>query len=200
MSPVLSEMLESSSFWWTFVLVCAAPYTMILVAILFESRFPGAGANRLPLWRGQSKAYLPGALGLAFMVTTCLYLRSKIEFNVTLSVLLGLASIGLGVVVFYVMRKLMNSQESRKRSWRSPSKVWHDFVAFFLFTAALFYVCIPVWSAALIIEPQWQLPCLLGIGVAAVFWGGGMLYDRLFPERLDATRRHPDQWEWFWRH
>lgn len=64
---------------WQFVGVwlglSTIPYAMFLVAYVFESRLPGIGPDRIPVWRYQSRAFLPGDFGLTLFVTSglCLF-------------------------------------------------------------------------------------------------------------------------------
>lgn len=144
--------------------------------VMFARRGRFTRVREVPVWRGQSRAFLPGDFGLIFMLVSCIPYRGELGLPGWLELAGLLVSLLTGVFAFKLARKVFYTQEDYKESWNSPTKLWHDFVMYILFCALLVYVCLPVW-AGLIWHPEWRLVALVGFLVALVLWVGGMVAD-----------------------
>jgi len=196
MTEELFSVLTNTHFWWTFVVVSAVPYALFVVAYIGESRRPGNNPDDVPVWRDQSRAFLPGDFGLALMFTCCLQYRGDVTARWAVSTWLGLSALCIGIATFLFARLfLYTTANYSKAAWNSPSKRYHDFVMYLLFGAAAIYVCIPVYFAS-----QWQssvLVKLLGLFGLAV-WVVGNIYDFTHSETPNR-RQHPHEYQPIWR-
>jgi len=192
----LVSLLTSVAFWLTFVGISAVPYAMYLVAYVFGSRRPGDGPNNVPVWKDQSRAYMPGDFGLALMVAVCLQYRGDVPAGWATSGWFVLVSIFFGLSVFLFARRfLYTPKDYTKEAWNSPSKLWHDFVMFLLFSVAASYVCLPVYFAT-----DWTT--LVLVKVLSFFglslWVVGNVYDFTHDETPNK-RQHADTYQPIWR-
>ena len=184
------------SFWLTFLVISAIPYGMYLVAYLFESRRPGNGPNDIPIWKGQSRAFLPGDFGLALFVTAWLQYRPGLLTTDLQRVGVSFVSTIIAVLVYTLARKYgYKESDYTPEAWRSPTKVYHDAVMFGGFTLVAAFICLPVlfladWSTA-------GLVLWLGLFGLAV-WGLGNLYDFTHSETPN-DRQHPSVWKPIWK-
>jgi len=192
----LCDMLTHISFWLTLVGVSAIPYAMYLVAYLGESRKPGRGPNDVPVWRDQSRAFMPGDFGLALMVTCCLQLRNRLAADWATSLWFKGLVLLIAVGIFLVARTYLYTPEDYSRAaWNSPSKRYHDFVMFLLFCSVALYVCLPVYIAVGW-WPYWSVHLLGLFGFS--LWLTGNVYDFTHNETPNA-RQHPAVWAPIWR-
>lgn len=134
--------LRSGLFWSVFAVCIFIVYVMFyFIAYVFESRLPG---KDVPIWRNQSKAFIPGDTGLSILVAVGVYYFPKSFLSTNEAILLLTASSSIGVVVFSVARKyLYTPRDYSPEAWKSPTKIWHDVVMFWMFTTAVIFVCVP---------------------------------------------------------
>lgn len=196
MVAALVTLLSGSSFWLTFVGISAIPYALYLVAYVFESRRPGDGPNDVPVWKDQSRAFMPGDFGLALMVAVCLQYRGDVTARWATSGWSAIAALSIGLGVFLFARRfLYTPKDYSRRAWNSPSKLWHDFVMFLLFSAVAAYVCVPVY-----LTTDWKtlvlakLISLFGLAL----WCLGNVYDFTHHETPNS-RQHPSTYRPIWR-
>lgn len=218
MKAELVSALGSFSLWAWFTALSIFIYGSFFgVAWAFENRkvtrrslhFVGGRFIRsrdVPVWRGQSRAFLPGDFGLAFVVASCIIFRTQLGLPGWVELVIAVVSLGIGVFTFKVARKVFYTQDDYKESWNSPTKLWHDFVMYILFCALLADVCLPVWIG-LIWNPDWRLVALVGFLVALVLWGGGMVIDlsKRGKRQIAKELQHPAEgtyqaaWPWLRR-
>lgn len=184
-------MLTSSSFWVSFVLISCLPYGMYLVAYLLESRKPGNGPDDTPLWRDQSKAFLPGDFGLSMLLAVSYYLQVG-KGTPWWMAWVGLA---IGWLVYKLARRFTYTPlDYTRRAWRSPSKRYHDLVMYVGFVALLVWIGIPAyftsWSDGVAVR-------LLGIAGLLV-WILCMVKD-LTGEEVPNDRQHPTFYRPIWQ-
>lgn len=181
----------ATPFWRTFTLISLIPYAMYLVAFIGEGRRPGSGPNDVPVWRDQSRAYVPGEFGLVLLVTSCLQYRGGINASWVNTWWFAGVSLGIGVAVFLGARRfLYTPNDYSVGAWSSVSKRYHDLVMFLGFTSVAVYVCLPV-----LIGTDWSrtvLVLLLGLFGLAV-WVLGNVYDFSHNEVPNA-RQHPSEY------
>ncbi|MGV9001973.1 MAG: hypothetical protein ACOH18_03375 [Candidatus Saccharimonadaceae bacterium] len=195
MSAELSALVTSVAFWATFLGISAVPYAMYPVAYIFESRLPGLGVNNVPVWKDQSRAYMPGDFGLALVVTVCLQYRASEMTPWTNSLWFKLASTLVGIATFLLARRfLYTPKEYSISAWNSPSKRYHDFVMYFLFCAVAVYVCLPVYFIVNWSE-HWAVHVFGLMGLAV--WIAGNIYDFTHNE-IPNNRQHPDEYVPIW--
>ncbi len=196
MHPELLVILVNPAFWWAFIGLSAIPFAMYLVAYVFESRKPGKGPNNISVWKDQSRAFLPGELGLALVVAICLQFRDEVTWVWARSFWWALVSFGIGALIYWVTTRYVYTRKEYEKAWKSPTKRYHDVVMYWLFGAAMAYVCLPVyftvdWSV------HWPLQ-VVGWGT----WLIGMYYD-LFTaagkRNTPSPRQHPSEWTSIWR-
>lgn len=196
MPAPLYDMLSGISFWLMLVGVSAIPYAMYPVAYLGESRRPGRGPNDVPVWRDQSRAFMPGDFGLALMVTCCLQLRSRLAADWAISLWFKGLVLLVAVGIFLAARTYLYTPKHYSRSaWNSPSKRYHDFVMFLLFGSVALYVCLPVYLT-ISWQSYWSVHLLGLFGLA--LWVTGNVYDFTHNETPSA-RQHPAAWTPIWR-
>lgn len=195
----LLMVLASADFWQRFALLSAVPYVgMYGVAIVFESRFPGLGPGRTPVWTGQSRAFLPGEAGLALMVAVMWEYRSRAQVpSWTHTARFMLISEVVMVLVFVLVRKyLYTPRDYTPEAWRSPSKRYHDVVMYLLFGWLVLVVCAPVllfgdWSVGTMAK-------LLGLA-GLVVWIAGNVWDFTHDETPNDLQ-HPTKYVPIWVH
>lgn len=193
----LFSMLSSALFWGMFGLFVAIPYGMYLVAYIFEGRRIGRGLDNVPLWRDQSKAFMPGDIGLAlFLAVGAYYANLGVNPGWSSARWYLAVCVGFSVIVFVSARVFFYRPEDyTPTAWGSPSKVYHDYVMYGFFTFLLAYVAVPVYFAT-----QWhadvvcRLLGLLGLSI----WILGMVYDLVYDE-VPNQRQHPTRYQPIWR-
>lgn len=191
MTTVVST-LTSSSFWLVFALAGAVPYAMYLVAYVFESRTPGWGPGKVPVWRGQSRAFLPGDFGLAWTVAVCWQFRDDVTSSHFRSPWFWLGSFAGAVVLFVVVRRRMYTPEDyTANQWASPTKRWHDFVMYVGFTTVAAGICIPV-----LLSTSWPMRMMALSGL--ILWVAGVVYD-ICNDETPNQYQHPDSYQPIWR-
>ncbi len=176
--------------------IAAVPYAMYLVAWLFESRKPGNGPRDVPVWRDQSRAFLPGGFGLSLAVTVVILAEvSRPAWASNWWWIL--ASLLAGVLVFYIGRRVMYSpSDYTPQAWKSPSKRWHDFVMFFGFTAAVCYLFVPSLFGGFFSQENYPLVLLMISGLG--FWVYGVIYD-VIQKQVPNKRQHPTNYKPIWK-
>lgn len=185
------DMLTSARFWVSFVLLCALPYGMYVVAYLFESRKPGNGPNDAPIWHGQSKAFLPGDIGLSLLLAVAMYLQIG-RYVSGWMLLLGAV---VGVVVYNLARRFTYTpKDYSPGAWNSPSKRWHDLVMYIVFVMLLVAFGIPSYFASWNDGVGIRLAGLAGLGV----WVVCMVKD-LIDDEVPNDRQHPTTYRPIWR-
>lgn len=193
----LLSMLSSSSFWLTFFVLSAIPYGMYLVAYLFEGRLPGNGPNDVPVWKDQSRAFMPGDFGLALFVAVAGFYQDTMTFSWAEQpfwVNLLIPLFGLGVY-FGAREFLYREADYTRAAWESPSKRYHDVVMFLAFSIIAAGLCVPfyffsTWSGIVLSK-------LLGVFGLAL-WIVGNVYDFTHNETPNA-RQHPTVYQPIWR-
>lgn len=196
MVAALVTLLTSGAFWWTFIGISAIPYALYGVAYVFESRHPGNGPNDVPVWKDQSRAFMPGGFGLALMVAVCLQYHSQVKGWTTspwVAVFAGL--IGVGMFVVARTYEIILPYRYLRTAWLSPSKRYYDFVTYLLFPFAFIDICLPVYLAA-----SWTMLALvnlLGLLGLAV-WVLGVVDDE---QQTHSTRtlRFPMEYRPIWQ-
>lgn len=174
--------------------ISAISYTMYLVAWIFESRKPGSGPNDVPVWRGQSKAFLPGDFGLGLAVTTTLWMPHQTP-DWSRSWWWTLVSFAAGATVYYVGRRVAYKPEDyTPQAWRSPSKRWHDLVMFFGFTTVSFMFVVPKLIISFGDPTNQTWVAVTGI----VFWMVLGVWD-LVSKETPNPRQHPTHYRPIWR-
>jgi hypothetical protein len=110
------------SVWAILLLGCMiTPGMMFVVAGIGESR-------RLLVWRGQSRMFFPGDIGLAFVLAGIMLLTQELKLRASV---LSVAAAGFaGIVVPFVMMFIADGPRYPKRSRRSPTKLYHDIVCY----------------------------------------------------------------------
>lgn len=193
----LISMLSSPVFWLTLVVWTALPYGMFLVAYLFEGRRIGKGPNDVPLWKDQSRAFVPGDFGLALFVTVALYYYAQ---GVTTSWSQSwwyLAVCVLFTTALYVSvrRFAYTPRHYTPDAWRSPSKRYHDYVVFLLFASVAARFCVPFYFATTWTDNT--LSRLFGL-FGLSLWILGNVCDFMSDETPNR-RQHPDTYQPVWR-
>jgi len=179
--------------WQVFLLWLAllpVPYGMFPVAWYFESRDIGSG---VPIWRDQSKAFVPGDAGLVLATAIGILLArdqglpgwSSTWWWYTLSILAPLGAL-------YVGRRLLYNKDSyTKRQWNSPSKWYHDVVMFGMFPAVAFVYIFPMYWP---VWPEGGAPVRITGLLGIVLWLSGLVWDAIF-KQVPNPRQHPEHYE-----
>lgn len=191
-------MVSSPVLWVSFLIAAAIPYAMFLVAYVFEGRRIGNGPDDVPFWKGQSRAFMPGDIGLALFVAVAAYHSLVLTMPSWTSSywFIGIC-LCFGALVFTVARTFFYSKEDYTiQQWNSPTKVYHDYVMYWLFASVLAYVCVPAylltpWASENVLSKQ------LGVFGFAV-WLLGMVYD-ITHDEVPNARQHPKEWQPIWR-
>lgn len=190
-------MLTTPSFWYTFIAISAVPYGIYPVAYVLEDRRPGNGPNDIPVWKDQSRAFMPGDFGLALLVTVNLYFRQDVTASWASAFWFKGLALFIGVATYVLARRyLYTPREYSIGAWNSPSKRYHDVVMFFGFCVAAVYVCLPVYLATGLWTTAF-LAKLVGVFGLAL-WVAGNIYDFTHDETPNR-RQHPDTYEPRWQ-
>lgn len=164
------------------------PLLFILIGVLFESRL-------VPLGRNQSRAFMPGDLALGVVLASGWYLFPQVSVTSVWRAdpLMLAISLVAGGLLCWAMRKRFDGPAYHPRALRSPTKVYHDFVLYIFYAAALIYVCVP----SILTETSWGEenlgPKLLALFMLAV-WMWGVVCDALNP-RIPTTQMHVRKWQ-----
>lgn len=176
--------------------ISAVPYAMYLVAFVFESRKPGRGPNDVPVWKDQSRAFLPGDFGLTLAVTSIIHINGqRPEWSQQLW--WNFASMSLAFFVFWMgVRVLYSKGDYTPEQWRSPSKLWHDIVMFFMFTWFVAFYILPKLLVSYSLPQNPLLIALVAIGM--LVWVAGCIYDAVV-KQVPNARQHPSEWKPIWK-
>ena len=163
---------------------------MYLIAYIFESRVPG---RDIPIWKWQSKAYLPGDFGLAMFTATSIYLWPRTSSLIWARSCWWIAgSILAGMLAFWFARKfLYRPSDYSKGAWNSPTKIWHDVAMFFGYFATTVYFAIPSLFFTI-----WDSNKLIAFFALAV-WIVGNIWDFTHDE-VPNIFQHPDVYQPIW--
>jgi len=174
--------------------ISAISYFTYVVAYVFEGRKPGNGVDDIPVWRDQSRAFLPGDIGLGLAVAAVIWLPNpNPSWAQHWSWYFG--SLATGLIVFFIGRRVLYAADSyTPEQWRSPSKRWHDFVMYFGFTTVVFATVVPK------LFTNWHsdnalLLSLLTAGLA--FWIAGIVID-VIEDDVPNDRQHPHNYRPIW--
>ena len=164
------------------------PYAMYAVAYLFESRVPG---RDVPIWRGQSKAFVPGDLALALAFAAAMT-NKPVKPVTPRSHAIGLV---IGVLALIVVRRVTYKPgDYTIEAWRSPSKLYHDVVICVLFGWLGFTRMTPFYRT-----PQSEQTALKVLGLLAMsVWVSGVVWDELHDE-VPNPRQHPTIYRPIWQ-
>lgn len=160
------------------------PGSMFVFGIVFESRI-------LPIWKHQSKAFIPGdfCIGIMFLGIKILrdngYKPDDYPLN-TFKILLIVATL---IVTISIQDK--DTQAYPPRAAKSPTKKLHDCVGYGLFP---FFVVYSGWPIVFLKTPY-----------VLIFWGALAAFitfvawdnKRGFTKE-DIRYRHPDDWKPIW--
>ena len=179
------------------ICISAIPYAMYVVAYVFESRLPGNGPGKIPIWRNQSRALFPGDFGLSLFATAglCLHVGGASHDWTSQWWVRWLIGPLLSLVVFYLGRRTFYSASSySEAAWRSPSKRYHDYVMYLLFPFGAIWWVLPGYMTAT--GPRADLVVLAGVGGLLV-WIGGLIADGL-QKQVPNEFQHPSVWQPIW--
>ncbi len=185
------DMLTDGRFWALWTLISGLPYGMYVIAYVMESRRPGNGPDDVPVWRDQSKAFLPGDLGLSLLLAVSMYL----QVGKGTPWWMGWVGIAVGVLVYKLARRFTYTpNDYTPQAWRSPSKKWHDMVMYIVFVALLVWFAVPAyftsWSDGVAVR-------LLGLG-GLLLWVACMVKDMTGSE-VPNERQHPSYYQALWQ-
>lgn len=183
------EIFQSGVFWAVFLTASFVAYAMYLVAFLFESRVP---FRDIPVWKDQSRAFLPGDFCLAFTMAVGAY---SYPADITSWAMLAFFAVGLivGIVVYIVARRYVSTDNDySKEAWNSPSKKYHDRVMYFFFAGILIAIGIPGYFVSPYAPEKW-----LGL-VGLTIWASLNLWD--YTHKIDPRkqRQHPNVYWPIW--
>lgn len=171
------------------------PGLMFLVGAIFESRL-------IPIGRGQSWAFIPGDFSLGVMATALLVMYTDTGKDIPL---VGSACwwipviVVLGVIAVFWHRNDVSYYPPR--AGRSPTKILHNFVGYFLFPVILVGLGVPQIVEAFVSGMSLSiLRCWLIFVAALAFYLVCVLHDTFSaPTAKDIYRRHPDDWRPIWK-
>lgn len=185
------DILLNRLFWEVFVICLFVTYGMMfLIGFFLESRIPG---RDMPIWKYQSKAFLPGDAGLSLMVATAACYVPQGFMQTGVSRIISMVGFVSGIMVFFIARKfLYTPKDYSYQAWHSPTKLWHDYVMFFGFTVAAVCICIPGYLMSLWINGK-----LIGI-TGFLIWVVGNIWDFTHNE-IPNEYQHPTNYQPIWR-
>ena len=160
-------------YWFSLSLI---PYGMYLVSFIFKGQKPGYGLNKIPVWKGQSKAFFPGDLGLTLFLTVGFYLFSNIENTIIVNFQwLVFGGLVLAIIATIIGRRVLYKENScTKKEWNSLTKRYHDAVMYAMFPFLVVLWCVPgycfVFSSS-----KWQILAVGFIGLSV--WIAGIVWD-----------------------
>lgn len=169
------------------------PGLMFVVALIGESRV-------LPLWKKQSKAFIPGDLALSIIVLNCYaFWHSeyapgaknfwyKFTFTPWVTVLIGVLVVCIGVFLH-----TNDCKNYPKRAANSPTKWVHDIMGYFVL---LFLIA-------------WFVPSTIFVeftvyGITNVLWGAFYVFMIILDMSIGFNNetvyaRHPSDWQPIWK-
>ena len=204
--------------------VSAVSYAMFLVAYVFESRRPGGiGPGRVPVWRYQSRAFLPGDFGLALFITSGLCLFSQAapphlfmyewsgdHWRLVTQYRLTDWSVSwwwqwlvaplLSLAVLYIGRRVLyKADDYTPTAWRSPSKRYHDYVMYGMVPLAVVWWVIPGYMAGSFDPVDTSITLVAYVGaLGLVLWAGCVILDTDLGN-VPNEHQHPTVWRPIWR-
>jgi hypothetical protein len=189
------QMLHDSAFWKMLIIAwVVTPLGMILVGLVFESRL-------VPLWRNQSKAFIPGDIGLGVVVATGWYMYPQIpdgSFWSSGRIALLIAPI-VCILICFVMRKQVDVNVYSRGALNSPTKRYHDYFLYLLYMWFLVAISAP----AILFGTTWSgenLTVKLHALVWFAVWLTGMVVDLQDPRmKHKITQMHVAVYRPIWR-
>ncbi|RYF28988.1 MAG: hypothetical protein EOO17_03160 [Chloroflexi bacterium] len=167
------------------LLMSLVPYGMYAVAYVLESRKPG---RDVAIWRGQSKAFVPGDAGLALFIAVA-------KPGGRVSPRRHVAGLFLGLVSLVALRRLTYRPEDYTvNQWRSPSKLYHDLVVCVLFGYLVVVRALPFYAGRPVSDALLQK--LVGAS-GVLIWASGVIWDESHDE-VPNYYQHPDVWWPIW--
>lgn len=187
-------MLSSSVFWTALIVsLLVTPIGMIFVGIVLESRV-------VPLWRNQSKAFIPGDIGLGVMFATGWYLYPQIPAgNFWGSAVMPFTGLCIGCFTCYLMRTEFDGENNYPlRALKSPTKRYHDFVLYIGYLAAIITICVP----AILFGTTWNgnfEAKMVGV-MSFTVWLVGMVRDAADPKMQEKSKKmHVVNYQPIWK-
>ena len=178
---MLAEMIASNRFWTALLAAWfLTPVLFILVAFVFESRVP-------PLWKFQSRAFMPGDIFLGVTFACGWYLYADVtEGSIWRSPVFVVACLVASSLVYLAARCWFDAPRYEGiGDAYSPTKYYHDVVLYIGYGGGLFIVCLPA-----LMSPAWSNITTLMVGSLAV-WVCGLVYDGLHLTAEDSSKMHP---------
>lgn len=179
--------------WWLLLLllwlgISLVPYGMFLVAWYRESRLA-------PIWKGQSKAFMPGDFGLSLAAAVGVVI--VISHGLPEWVIawwwqwLLFSVLAVAFVVFVGRHVLYKPNDYFAEAWQSPSKRYHDGVMYCIFPALAFIFVVPAYLQPWIGEGV----AMRIIGILGVtLWACGLWWDATHDE-VPNPNQHPREWK-----
>lgn len=180
------DMVSSGRFLTALVLAWIfTPGLFVLMGLVGESRL-------VPLVKNQSRAFMPGDLFLGWVFATGWYFHPEFD-NLLLGI--GLAVGGVGLVL--MRSKFDGINNYPIRALQSPTKMYHDYILYVGYTAALVSVAVPG-----VLTSSWDGVVLAKVValVAFAIWVIGLMIDGLdqgMPQKRPLM--HPSDWQPIWR-
>ena len=175
-------------FCWIALSVVA--YGMYVVAYLLESRVPSFtkfDERHVPIWRKQSRAFLPGDLGLALFIAA-----ATPKWPSWWSGVLGIAAC---FITLWALRNLTyNKDDYTRAEWNSWSKRYHDYVISFLFA----FTAVTWWFPIIIRQEDIRSTLLVTALIGLAIWIGGVVYD-LIVKQVPNEWQHPKHARPIWQ-
>lgn len=167
------------------LLMSLVPYGMYAVAYILESRIPG---RDVAIWRGQSKAFVPGDAGLALFIAVA-------NPSDRVSLRRRVAGLLLGLVSLAALRRLTYKPEDYTvNQWKSPSKLYHDLVVCVFFGYLVVVRALPFYTERPVSDALVQKM----IGAAGIVtWVSGVVWDETHDE-VPNYYQHPEVWWPIW--
>lgn len=186
-------------------LTCVA-YFMYVVAVIYEDRWPSLTAfdrRHVPVWRHQSRAFLPGDAGLALFIAA-----APKSFSLPYAV----AGVAACFIALWSLRNVTYDRDGDDydlAAWNSPSKRYHDYIVCFVFafTATLWWlpalVSAVLWLLSVLRLPSISMPLVdvstqalvLGLAGLAV-WVIGLAWDGV-KKQVPNPLQHPTEYDSF---
>ena len=179
------------------LMVSCVPYGMYLVAWLGEGRRPGDGPRDAPVWRDQSRAFLPGDFGLALFTTSGLFMHAQGDLWSWTTAWWWRWGVGaaLAITVWLVGRRVLYSADDyTPEQWRSPSKRYHDFIMFGAFPFVVIGWALPGYLA------HWTVlnAIVIALGLLGIAsWVVCLALDAI-GGKVPNARQHPSEWTPLW--
>ncbi|MBI3494894.1 hypothetical protein HY004_02855 [Candidatus Saccharibacteria bacterium] len=154
----------------------------------------------MPLWREQSKAFIPGDIGLGVMLATGWYLYPQISAgSVWGSAIMPFTGLWVGCFTCYLMRTKFDGENNYPlRALRSPTKRYHDFLLYIGYLAVIITICVPAilfgtsWSGNFEVK-------MVGVTGFAI-WLAGMALDATDPKMPEKSKKmHVTDYQPIWK-